>query len=329
MTMTRLVPLLALSLLAAGTGGRVGATDVTAPLELERTIPLPGVSGRIDHMALDPKREVLFIGEVGAGAFDAVDLKTGKRVARVEHLEEPQGVAYLPAQDQVAVASGGDGTVRFYSAADLKPVGQVQLDGDADNLRVAERSGLLVAADSKGFSVIDPAKRVLVSKTFVGGHPEGFRLDSSGDHLVANIPDQRRIVSVDLKAGKVTASWGQGSLMNFPMALNGTTAAAVFRAPSQLLVFDSQTGKTLVRTGACGDSDDLFFDAKRPRLYVSCGAGEVQVFDTGGGYRSLGSLKTRSGARTSLFAPSLDRLFVAARASGGEEAAILVLKPKD
>jgi DNA-binding beta-propeller fold protein YncE len=326
--MPRLVPVLAAVLLAAGACARAGAADSAAPLELERTIPLPGVTGRIDHMALDAKRQVLFIGEVGAGALDAIDLKSGKRVGRVERLEEPQGVAYLPALDQVAVANGGDGTVRFYGASDLRPVGMVQLDGDADNLRVAERTGLLVAADSKGFSVIDPAKRAVVSQTTVGGHPEGFRLDPSGERLVANIPDQRRIVSVDLTAGKVLASWGQGSLMNFPMALKGTTAAAVFRAPSQLLVFDSRTGQAIARTGACGDSDDLFFDPKRPRLYVSCGAGEVQVFDTGAGFRSLGSLKTRSGARTSLFAPSLDRLLVAARAGGGQEAAILVLRPK-
>lgn len=326
--MTRLFPLLALSLAAAGLGGLAGAADVVAPLELERSIPLPGVSGRIDHMALDAKRQVLFIGEVGSGALDAIDLKSGKRLGRVEHLEEPQGVAYLDALDQVAVASGGDGTVRFYSATDLHPVGTVQLDGDADNLRVA-RTGMLVAADSKGFSVIDPAKRTVVSKTTVGGHPEGFQLDASGTHLVANIPDQRRIVSVDLAAAKITASWSQGSLMNFPMALSGTKAAAVFRAPSQLLLFDSQTGKPLARLGACGDSDDLFFDPKRPRLYVSCGAGEVQVFDTGSGVRPVGAVKTRSGARTSLFAPSLDRLLVAARAAGGQEAAILVLKPKD
>jgi hypothetical protein len=131
-----------------------------APLVLERTIPLPGVAGRIDHMAVDLKRGTLFIGEVGAGALDAIDLKSGRRIGRVEHLKEPQGVAYLEALDQVAVASGGDGAVRFYKAADLAPVGAVQLDGDADNLRVGP-DGMLVAADSRGFAVIDPVRRVV------------------------------------------------------------------------------------------------------------------------------------------------------------------------
>jgi hypothetical protein len=143
------------------------------------------------------------------------------------------------------------------------------------------------------------------------------------------VPDQRRIVGVDLATGKVSSSWSQGSLMNFPMArASSGVAAAVFRAPPQLLVFDSASGRALARIGACGDSDDLFFDQKRSRLYVSCGSGDVQTFDgAGAAYRSLGTVATRSGARTSLFVPAFDRLFVAARAGAGRDAAILVLRP--
>jgi hypothetical protein len=299
-----------------------------APLVLERTIPLPAVAGRIDHMAVDLRRGTLFIGEVGAGALDALDLKSGRRIGRVEHLKEPQGVAYLEALDQVAVADGGDGAVRFYKAADLAPVGAVQLDGDADNLRLTA-DGMLVAADSRGFAVIDPVRRAVVSRATVGGHPEGFQLDSSGTRVIANVPDQRRIVGVDLATGKVSSSWSEGSLMNFPMALASSgVAAAVFRAPPQLLVLDSASGRALARIGACGDSDDLFFDQKRSRLYVSCGSGVVQtVGGAGAAYRSLGTVATRRGARTSLFVPAFDRLFVAAPAAAGRDAAILVLRP--
>ena len=51
------------------------------------------------------------------------------------------------------------------------------------------------------------------------------------------------------------------------------------------------------------------------RVYVSCGDGSVDVWqEDGPTYRHLHSLKTASGARTSLFVPDLDRLFVAARA---------------
>jgi hypothetical protein len=78
----------------------------------------------------------------------------------------------------------------------------------------------------------------------------------------------------------VTASWRQLFLMNFPLALSPKgVAATVFRAPATQLV--SRTGATVARKAACGDSDDLLFDTARPWLYVSCGSGAVEVFDTG------------------------------------------------
>jgi hypothetical protein len=46
-----------------------------------------------------------------------------------------------------------------------------------------------------------------------------------------------------------------------------------------------------------------------------------------GGYRRLLRVPTVAGARTSLFVPELDRLFVAARARGSEPAAIWVFRP--
>jgi hypothetical protein len=314
-------------LLISSSGPGALAEEPSASLQLERAIPLPGVEGRIDHMTVDVRRQVLFIAEVGAGALDAVNLETGARVGRVEHLEEPQGVAFLQALDQVAVACGGDGTVRFYEASDLRPVGVVKLEGDADNLRLDQRTGMLIAADGKGFSLIDPIHREVMSHVIVGAHPEGFQIDEAGARLVANVPDQRRIVVVDPTTKQITASWDQKSAMNFPMALSGTTAAAVFRAPAQLIVLDLETAASLAQVSACGDSDDLFFDGRRSRLYVTCGAGRVQVFDAKDHYRSLGVLNTRSGARTSLFVPAFDRLFVAARAADGQPASILVLRP--
>jgi len=45
------------------------------------------------------------------------------------------------------------------------------------------------------------------------------------------------------------------------------------------------------------------------------------------GYRRIAEMRTAAGARTSLFVPTLDRLFLAVRASGQEPAAIWVLRP--
>lgn len=91
---------------------------------------------------------------------------------------------------------------------------------------------------------------------------------------------------------------------------------------------DQATGRELTRNNACGDADDVFFDGKRQRYYVSCGAGAVDVFQMAGTtVRALTSVPTSGGARTSLFVPELDRLFVAARAGLlGSDASIRVMR---
>jgi hypothetical protein len=45
--------------------GNTRAADPEPPLLLEQRIPLAGVSGRIDHMAVDLRRQRLFVAELG------------------------------------------------------------------------------------------------------------------------------------------------------------------------------------------------------------------------------------------------------------------------
>jgi hypothetical protein len=61
---------------------------------------------------------------------------------------------------------------------------------------------------------------------------------------------------------------------------------------------------------------------------VSCGEGVVDVFEQrGADYGRIARVATVSGARTSLFVPEFDRLYVAARARSNEPAAIWVFRP--
>src|ERR1700754_748491 len=86
----------------------------------------------------------------------------------------------------------------------------------------------------------------------------------------------------------------------------------VFRNPGQLAAFSSTDGKPIANAETCDDVDDLFMDPKRARVYVSCGAGYIDVFEIdGSAYRRMTRIPTATGARTSLFVPEMDRLFVA------------------
>jgi hypothetical protein len=309
------------------------AADTAAPLVLERTIPLAGVSGRIDHMAIDLPRKRLFVAELGNGSVDVIDLESEKILHRISGLGEPQGIAYVPNADLLAVASAGDGTLRTFGGGDFTPRGVVKLGDDADNVRLDPRDGRIdVGYGSGDLAVVDPVTMKKLQDIPLPGHPESFQLSPSGDRAYVNVPNAHQIDVVDLAGGTLIGRWALPHLAsNFPMALGDDGSVAVaFRAPAQLVRFDAANGHTLAAIDTCGDADDLFFDAKRQRYYVSCGAGVIDVVQmTGGGLSPLARIPTSAGARTSLFAPALDRLFLAVRAGlPGSDASIQIFRPK-
>ena len=320
---------LALLLLGAvaSCGAGPSSSPKEAPLTLERTIPLAGVAGRIDHMVLDREGQRLFVAELGNNTVEAVDLKAGRGGARISGQSEPQGLAWLPAQHALVVASG-DGRVGFYAGDGLTLVGELKIGDDADNLRVDATGRPVLGYGAGALAVLDPVRRTVVATVRLPAHPEAFSLD--GARAYVNVPDAAHIVAVDLTTGAQIAAWPTpGARFNFPMALDHRVLAVVFRLPARLRLLDPATGRTLLDTAACGDADDLFFDPPRRRLYVICGSGGIDVFQATGAsdYRRTAHIVTRPGARTGLFAAQDDRLYVAARATGGQPAAILVYRP--
>ena len=78
-------------------------------LQLVQTIALPDVRGRIDHLDIDLDGSRLFVAALGNNSVEVIDLRSGRRSASREHLREPQGVAYVPREKSLFIASGGSG----------------------------------------------------------------------------------------------------------------------------------------------------------------------------------------------------------------------------
>jgi DNA-binding beta-propeller fold protein YncE len=136
------------------------AQTTGAPLELEAKIPLGPVAGRIDHLAVDHKRQRLFVAELGNDTLGAVDLNARKLLSTMLGLKEPQGIAYEPSTDTVYVANAADGSVRVLRAEDLTLVGRIDLGDDADNVRVDDtRKRVLVGYGKGALAVIDASRR--------------------------------------------------------------------------------------------------------------------------------------------------------------------------
>lgn len=295
-------------------------TDPSSPLVLERTIPLPDTKGRIDHLAVDLVDHRLFVAEIANGTVDEIDLEAGKVVGRITGLAEPQGVAWLAAERELVVACG-DGTVRFYDA-DRHELAQIDLGDDADNVRVDPRNGHVVVGYGKGgLATIDPVRQAVLSRLALPGHPEGFRL--FGPRAYINVPDDGSVIAADVDQGRQLARWPTGlHRLNFPMAVepSGQRIMIAYRLPAALATIDTASGRTLSLGSACGDADDLFL--VRDHILLVCGAGHVDVIGADGG---IARVQTSGGARTGLYVPELDRLFVAVPARG-RPAAIRVFR---
>jgi YVTN family beta-propeller protein len=331
-------PIRAMMIAFTGTLALLAAQDQavtqgeTPALKLEAKIPIGNVSGRIDHMAVDLARQRLFIAELGNNTVGIVDLNSRNVIRTMTGLKEPQGVAYLPSTDTLYVANGGDGSVRQFRGADYAAAGQIDLGDDADNIRLdIPNNRLVVGYGSGALAVIDAASSRKVADIPLSVHPEAFQLDLGSSRVFVNIPKAQAIAIVDRQTGKQTATWPmQIAGGNFPMALHADArhVLVAFRNPAKLGVFSMDDGALIADPDICGDADDLFVDAKRSRLYISCGEGFLDVLDTGqGAYRRVARIATVAGARTSLFVPEMDRLMLAVPASGREAAAIWVYQP--
>jgi DNA-binding beta-propeller fold protein YncE len=189
---------------------------------------------------------------------------------------------------------------------------------------------VFVGYGNGALAVIDPATASKTANISLKAHPESFQLAPSSTQIFVNVPQKREIAVVDRNTGKQTASWLLKGSGNFPMALDEASqhVMVAFRSPAGLGVLSARDGSAVANVESCGDADDVFVDPKRHRVYMSCGSGALDVFDADkAAYRRVARIPTASGARTSLFVPELDRLFLAVRASGGASAAVWIYRP--
>ena len=180
-------------------------------------------------------------------------------------------------------------------------------------------------------AVIDTASSKKIAEIRLSVHPEGFQLDPGSNLIFVNVPRAQAIAVVDRQSGRQTAIWPMHTTGgNFPMVLDQARRRVLvaFRNPAKLGAFSMDDGSLIASPDICGDADDLFVDAKRHRVYISWGEGFIDILDSADrSYRRVARIATVAGARTSLFVPETDRLMLAVRASGGEQAAIWVFEP--
>ena len=304
------------------------AAQSAVPLKLEQTIPLPGVEGRIDHFAFDPADERLFVCALGNNTVEVLDLRKGERIHSVTGVGAPQGVAYVPEVNRLFVANDKDGICKIYDGKSFQVVGELNFKDDADNVRYDEAmKKIYVGFGSGGIAVVNASDGKQSGSIKLSGHPEAFALEKQGKRIFVNVPDARHVAIIDREKGEVSATWKTDlAFGNFPMALDEANHRLFVgcRLPSRLVVLNTDSGDVVAKIDISGDSDDVFYDSKRHRIYVICGAGKIDVIEQidANSYKPSTKIDTAPGARTGLFVPESDILFVAVPHRGSQQAEI-------
>jgi len=314
------------------------------PLRLIRTIPMPNVKGRIDHMDVDVKGKRLFVAGLENGSLEVVDLQAGKWLKSVPGFKKTQGIAFVPSLNKVFVASGDDGMLRVFRGDTLELLDSIKLDLGPNRVTYDPHTKLIYVGyggkdagkDYGEVGIIDAETDKHVGDVRAEAHPAELLPDNSGKTLFVFVSTASKVQVVDTKKREVVSTWPVSSQRNGDGAFDEKTHRLFIgtRTPPQMIVMDSQTGKEIANLPTVEGMDGVYFDGEHKRVYVSGG----RDFDFGyifayqqkdaDHYETIGKIPTKPGAGTSFWSPELNRYYVAAPAHENEGAAILVFEPE-
>lgn len=303
-------------------------------LKLKASVPFPGVKGRFDHFAVDTNAHRVFVAALGNNTLEVIDVTAPKRLHTITGLHKPTGVAFLPEGNQIVVANGDDGTVKIFNGANYQLVKNIHGFDDADNVRFDPKANCIYVGYGDGaLAAIDAQRWEQVGTIKLKAHPESFQLEQNGRRIFVNVPEATHIAVVDRDKRTVIATWPMEKFhANFPMALDETNHRLFVgcRQPARVVVIDTGTGKPRGDFAISGDTDDLFWDAARKRIYASCGEGFLDAIAVreGNRYERVTHVATQAGARTCFFSTDLSQIYLAVPRRENQDAGIGIYQPE-
>lgn len=287
---------------------QVSSNEEYQPLFLDRIVPLPGAAGRFDHMALDPKSGRVFVADFGNDTVDVIDVRRATLIHSIRGgLDEPQGVAYIPGLNRIVVSNSGDGSCKIFDGTTYQLIGTVKFPADADQLRYDPSSHIVYVGYGTGaIGMFDARTDKRLGGDFqVGVHPESFQLEQNGPRIFVNLASISQIAVINRDTHAIVKWKLTTAGTNFPMALDEADHRlfVAARRPARLLVLDMDTGKLEASLPGAADTDDMWYDATRRRIYVPSGEGFIFVYQQidPNRYERIAKIPTAIGARTSTY----------------------------
>jgi hypothetical protein len=273
---------------------------------------------------------------LGNNSVEVLNTVEGTEVHRITGIPEPQGIAFAIGLNKLFVASR-KGKLYVYDGTDYKLITAIDYNADVDNLRYDVPTKRVYVGygdeDKAAIGMVDATTNQRLDEVYkTGAHPESYQLEKSGPNIYVNLEDLKQIGVIDRTTKKLT-KWDLPPKFeeNFPMALDEPEHRLfiVTRTPPRLVVYDTNSGKTVATVPCVADVDDLYYDANHKRLYIPGGQGFIDVFQEKDDdhYERLVRIRTVIGARTAGYAPRIgkkgqDRVYLAIPNTPGKEAAI-------
>ena len=308
------------------------------PLVLTEAISLEGVKGRFDHFGSAANR--LFVSALGNNTVEVIDISARTVVHTITGIPNPLDVVFSPETNKL-FAGSSRGKLYIYDGTSFDLLKEIDFHSDVDNLRydaANKRVYVGYGEDETGaIGAVDATTNERLEEEYkLGAHPESFQLETSGPNICANLPDLKQIAAID-RITHTISRWPITLQMNFPMALNEADRRLFVgtRAPARLAVFDTRSGHSGAALPCVLDTDDLYYDAARKRIYVAGGEGFISVFQQKDAdhYQLLAKVPSALGARTAGYfgkgRKAADRFFLAVPARAGRGAEVWIYKVQD
>jgi DNA-binding beta-propeller fold protein YncE len=315
------------------------------PFRLAQTISMPNVKGRLDHMYVDVEGKRLFLAGLENGTLEILDLSTGKWSRRLTGFKKPQGVLYIPKLNKLFVASGDDAMLRVFRGDTLDLLHSIELEPGPNRVIYDPHSDLVYVGyggkdagkDYGQVGIIDAKNDKHIGDIKVSAHPSELLLNEAGTTLFVFMAAANQLQVVDKNKRRVVATWSVSGDHPGDAAFDESTSRLFIgtHTPAEMIVMDSQTGTEITHLATAQGMDGVYFDRSRKRVYVSGGRSLPEGFayiyqqHDADHYRCIGKIPTREGSGTSFWSRELNRYYVAAPATGKQDAAILVYEPQD
>ena len=279
-------------------------TSRREPMVVTNRVPLPGVAGRLDHFTIDNKHRRVIVAGLGNNTVEVVGGFALRDIHSIPGQDGPQGVLYVPEIDKLLVANEG-GKVNIYEGDKYEFVKALDFDS-ADNLRYDPAEKLIYVSYAEGIGMIDAKTLERLPTVFkFPEQPESYQFEKQGTRMFVNLPIANSVAVLDRKTGQRIATWKvTDARTNFAMLLDEADHRlfSVFRNPSTIMVFDTESGGIVAKLPCVVDVDDIWYEPTTKRIYLSGGEGYVHVFHQldADHYERIGKVPTFTGARTSV-----------------------------